>query len=429
MAVASCSLGVSMRCFGSAMQVQQLIWIARTIDANISQDHWQISNACAAVEIRINVGCIWQVLCNFLKMMKNSTISAYLLLQLLVAIALCSCKTQGKPSTTEEHAPAMTSTQRNDTTPVSEYIVEIFEDKQGNLWYGTVTDGVVRYDGKQLTYLSTRDGLVDNTVPGIAQDAKGNMWFGTHAGVSRFDGKTFTNYTESQGLRGSGCKLLVDRKGRLWAGTTEGAFQWNGTSFAEFKLPNPVIAKPSYKMKPGKIWSISDDKKGNIWFARDGFGACKYDGSTFTHFTQEDGLCSNNVTQVVEDNQGNLWFSSITSDFPEYIQEGGVSRYDGKTITQFPELQGLTRNDIYTLYKANAGDIWMCGLGVGAYRYDGNRFDFFKDIDGKHDLIKYFGMQSMLEDRKGRLWCGFSGGLFRFDGKSFKHVSKAGPWD
>jgi hypothetical protein len=34
--------------------------------------------------------------------------------------------------------------------------------------------------------------------------------------------------------------------------------------------------------------------KGNIWFGRDGYGACKYDGSSFTRFTNEDGLPSNN---------------------------------------------------------------------------------------------------------------------------------------
>ena len=306
--------------------------------------------------------------------MKYSTLFASVLLLLLITSTVTSCKTQEKPSTavaqppTQQTSPAPStySMPSNATIPISEYIVEIFEDKQGNLWFGTVTDGVVRYDGRQLTYFSTKDGLVDNTVPGIAQDAAGNMWFGTHAGVSRFDGKTFTNFTESEGLRGSGCKMLVDRKGNIWAGTTEGAFRLDGDSFAEFKLPNPVMAHPSYKMKPGKIWSLTEDRKGNIWFARDGFGACKYDGKAFAHFTPKDGLCSNNVSRIVEDNQGNMWFACITSDFPEYIQEGGVSRYDGKTFTQFPDVKGLTKSDVYSLYKTNSGDIWIGALGLAA---------------------------------------------------------------
>lgn len=34
----------------------------------------------------------------------------------------------------------------------------------------------------------------------------------------------------------------------------------------------------------------------------------------------------------------------------------------------------------------------------------------------------------MTEDKRGRLWCGFSGGLFRLDGERFVHVPREGPW-
>jgi hypothetical protein len=34
------------------------------------------------------------------------------------------------------------------------------------------------------------------------------------------------------------------------------------------------------------------------------------------------------------------------------------------------------------------------------------------------------GLQAIVEDRKGTRWCGFSGGLFRFDGKTFVHVGR-----
>ena len=39
-----------------------------------------------------------------------------------------------------------------DTTLVSQYIRSIFQDSKGNLWFGTIDDGVVRYDEKTLTY-------------------------------------------------------------------------------------------------------------------------------------------------------------------------------------------------------------------------------------------------------------------------------------
>ncbi len=348
-------------------------------------------------------------------------------LYLICLLALItSCNGQTKPKLSENSLPIPPSKQGqlDVAAQISDYIVAIFEDLKGNLWFGTVTDGVVRFDGKKWDYFSTKDGLCDNTVTGIAEDKAGNMWFGTHNGISKYDGKKFTTFKETTG-KISGCKILIDSKGQIWAGTTEGAFRFNGSSFSKFKIPKPVIDSPSYKVVTGKVWSIIEDKKGNIWFGIDGLGACKYDGTTFTHFTKKDGLCSNNVSRIVEDNEGNIWFGSITSDFPE-IKEGGVSRYDGKTFTQFPENQGLTKNDIYTLYKDKKGHIWIGALHHGAYRYDGTQFTLFKDMDKSNDMMRIFGIQSILEDSHGTLWFGFSGGLFRFNGSAFVNVTRNG---
>jgi ligand-binding sensor domain-containing protein len=192
---------------------------------------------------------------------------------LLLFVFITSCNGQIKPPLSEgNQALRYLPNEQNvklDTSQISEYIVEIFEDTKGNLWFGTVSDGVVRYNGKMLTYFSTKDGLCDNTVTGIAEDKDGNMWFGTHNGISKYDGKKFTTFAETKGQI-SGCKILIDRKGQIWAGTTEGAFRFNGTSFSKFDIPNPVIENKSYKWVVGKVWGLMEDKKGNIWFGRDG---------------------------------------------------------------------------------------------------------------------------------------------------------------
>ena len=323
----------------------------------------------------------------------------------------------------------------SDTAQIAEYIVAAFEDSKGNLWFGTNGQGVARYDGTSLRYFSLAEGLIGDVVTGIAGGRDGNLWFGTHTGASRYDGKTFTGFDSAEGLQGSGCKVLVDRNGALWAGTSMGVFRFDGKRFNAFDLPIPVIDTPSYKMVPGKVWELFEDSKGNLWFGRDGYGACKFDGRSFTHFTKKDGLCSNNVASIVEDAQGNIWFGSITSDFPEYIEEGGVSRYDPSTslrtgrkeFTQFPEMKGLVANDIYNLYADRSGNIWIGAIRVGAYRYDGTTFTLFDQTD-RPDLTKYFAIQAFVEDRHGTLWFGFSGGLFRFNGSSFVNVTRGGPW-
>ena len=351
----------------------------------------------------------------------------------LLFVFLTSCNGQKKPPLSEDIQefnklsllPIKQNVPLDTASQISEYVVETFEDTKGNLWFGTMSDGAARYDGKLLTYFSMKDGLCDNTVASIAEDHQGNIWFGTHAGASKYDGKTFTNFTETKGLHGVGCKILVDRKGNIWAGTNHGAFRFNGSTFSTFKIPNSVIENSSHKWEAGKIWSLIEDKKGNIWFGRDGFGACKFDGKSFTHFTQKDGLCSNNVSDIVEDKHGNMWLGCLSSDFPKYVNEGGISRYDGTTFTQYPEIEGLSKNDIYSIYGDKKGNIWIGATGLGVYQYDGKSFKLYKGTD-RMDLTLSMGIQSILEDRKGTLWFGFSGGLFRFNGTSMTNVTKAG---
>ena len=357
---------------------------------------------------------------------------SYLIGLLLPPMLFTACLAGSSARAVQDEASTNTASVRmqdsRDTAQVSAYIVAAFEDSKDNLWFGTNGQGVARWDGMSLRYFSIADGLIGDVVMGIAEDRDGNLWFGTHDGASKFDGATFTSFATAEGLRGSGCKVLVDRKGVVWAGTSDGVFKHDGKAFNAFEMPVPVIDTPSYKMVPGKVWDLFEDSKGNLWFGRDGYGACMYNGETFTHFMKKDGLCSNNVASIVEDTQGNIWFGSITSDFPEYIQEGGVSRYDGNTFTQFPEVRGLTANDIYNLYTDRSGKIWIGAIGVGAYRYNATTFTLFDKTD-RPDLTKYFAIQAFVEDRHGTLWFGFSGGLFRFSANSFVNVMRGGPWE
>jgi hypothetical protein len=57
--------------------------------------------------------------------------------------------------------------------------------------------GVWVYDGKSFKNFSQKDGLSHNGVWSILEDKDGNIWAGTrYMGLCRYDGETFTSFSE-----------------------------------------------------------------------------------------------------------------------------------------------------------------------------------------------------------------------------------------
>src|SRR5262245_36137729 len=97
------------------------------------------------------------------------------------------------PSPEQPHAAARPA-------QISEYVRSDFQDRDGELWFGTNSDGVAHYDGKSLRYLGPSEGLPGRAVRAILQHGDGSLWFATERGVSRYQYGMFTNYTVANGL-------------------------------------------------------------------------------------------------------------------------------------------------------------------------------------------------------------------------------------
>ena len=76
----------------------------------------------------------------------------------------------------------------------------IFKDSKGNIWLGRGHAGLTRYDGKSYTHYSIEDGLSDNQIRTIQEDREGNLWFATGNGVSKYDGEKFSIHKSSDPL-------------------------------------------------------------------------------------------------------------------------------------------------------------------------------------------------------------------------------------
>jgi ligand-binding sensor domain-containing protein len=131
----------------------------------------------------------------------------------------------------------------------------IFQDREGRLWFGNNGAGLFRYDGITLRNITDEKDLGNPEFlkakkvldrPGtlarvwaINEDRDGNLWIGTiDAGVWKFDGKTLTNYTTKDGLSGNSTwAICKDRKGELLFVTNGDAINtYNGHSFTSFVM-------------------------------------------------------------------------------------------------------------------------------------------------------------------------------------------------
>ena len=72
-----------------------------------------------------------------------------------------------------------------------------------------------------------------------------------------------------------------------------------------------------------KVFSIGEDSLGNIWFGTNESGVWRYDGHTLKNYTQEDGLDSVITWLIYKSKSGELWFGGGPN---------GVSRFTGKSF-------------------------------------------------------------------------------------------------
>jgi hypothetical protein len=314
----------------------------------------------------------------------------------------------------------------------------ILEDSNGNLWFGSWSEGAARFDGDRLEYFTVDDGLSDNQIRSIHEDTDGTIWFEGGVGLSSYDGKSITRRREYSYTTRDDWKT---QKGDLWFKGNEsvgyndregapGAYRYDGGSlvFLEFPL-HDAGDKPGYYSITGtasgsgvRQWfatygavigfdgtsfaiidneslglteasgflhvrCVFEDSKGRLWIGNNGIGVILRDGDTTYSFTQASGLgrrdrrtgggiepmagdategepSLHRVFSIGEDAHGNIWFGT---------HEQGAWRYDGQSMRQFTEADGLATKSVMAIYTDSDGVLVLGGDGV--YAFNGETFD------------------------------------------------------
>jgi ligand-binding sensor domain-containing protein/serine phosphatase RsbU (regulator of sigma subunit) len=288
----------------------------------------------------------------------------------------------------------------------SSYVMDMIEDKRGNLWFATWTAGVTMYNGRSFIMFDENKGMESNYIWCIYEDKKGNIWFGSDgAGASVYDGHSFIEYSVGSPLAYHVVlDITGDEEGNVWLATDNGAIMYDGENFLRYGTDQGLSGD--------YINSVCVAKNGDIWFAIDGLGVNKFDGEGVTHYTINEGLISNNVTCIYEDSEENLWIGTVDS---------GICMYDGYSFITYQEQMGLPNNYIQSILEDKMGNMWFGTEGGGACMF--NRFEF-KHFSSQEGMSNDF-VWSLLEDSDGNIWFGtFGAGANVYNERSFENYTE-----
>ncbi len=119
------------------------------------------------------------------------------------------------------------------------------------------------------------------------------------------------------------------------------------------------------------------------------------DQLNLVHWTTEDGLPSNSLTNILQTRDGYLWIASFN----------GLVRFDGVSFTIFNERSepALPTSGIRELAEDADGTLWIGTQGGGVLTYREGRFDVFHAEYGRRSTIL-----SLLFGEDGEVWVGVS---------------------
>jgi len=259
----------------------------------------------------------------------------------------------------------------------------MYEDRDGNLWVGTNSEGLFRFKDRAVRMFTKADGLPSNVPMTVLTSHDGTLWIGFNCGgLARFDGHSFRVYNEKDGLLNS-CvwSLAEDANHDLWIATFGGGiFRFRDGSFSQYEKAQGV---------PGNVVAIVPARDGSLWCASN-VGVIRLLNGQVRKYTVADGLSSNLVLTIYEDRGGRIWLGTMN----------GVDRLDGD---RFVKVSSVPNTPTYPIGEDHSGALYVSPFATSLSRIDSDRLT---------EVIPGSEATYMIETEQGDLWLN-GGGIWR----------------
>ncbi|MBA3769146.1 MAG: hypothetical protein H0X08_01350 [Blastocatellia bacterium] len=280
---------------------------------------------------------------------------------------------------------------------------------------------------------SVADGLLRDYVYKIKQDSRGFLWFCTPGGLSRFDGYTFTNFTAADGLPDLRVNdFLEARNGTIWLATDAGLARLNPTGIHKLQSGNPHQDNPLFSVyltenpKAKKSLVLFEDEIGQIFVGTgDGLYRLAEKSGDFALEAVDLGIPRTEmleVTAIIKDRRGALWIGTYLNGLIRLWPDGAAD--------QFMMPQGLPGNNIESLLEDKNGRMWVgmrAGLGDGlcllVAEPERNQ-KIVERIFTTADGLPAQWIYAIHQSGDGQLWVATTRGLCRWQGENGKSICK-----
>ena len=242
---------------------------------------------------------------------------------------------------------------------------------EGDLWVATNGGGLDRFDRSAGRFVHHRhdprdpSSLAHDELRALYEDRSGTLWVGTYGGgldrLEREAGR-FVHHrndpADPSSLSSDFVRcILEDGAGGLWVGTQGGGLNRLDRATGRFTRWRAAPGDPA-SLSGDHVFALHEDRAGSLWVGTYGGGLCRLDRGSgrFTRFTTRDGLPSDAVYGILEDERGRLWVSTNRGIAELDPATGALHAWDATDGLQSDEFNGGAS------YRSARGEMFFGGI-------------------------------------------------------------------